>query len=357
MNIPYPSDYLFERDPLRRCRSFNSSDLFDSYPYQDKVSIDSISVSATDKLETKQLSLIYKIYNWLKSLARSIICPGAKNGNRTFRLQTEITFFDYPRYKESRLGYTLLKKFRIDVNDFSLDSMTLGSKGTKEGKRWVLFSLGNGELFEDRVVNQNELVCQFLKETNANGLFFNYPGYGKSTGAPTKENLTTAYKAMLHVLENHFGAKEIVCYGMSLGGGIQGEALKTHELKKNVKYVFVKDRTFSSIRDVAASIFYPLGSLVSFLDWNIGSVESSKKLQAPEIILQTADVKKATILQNSSSLTYNDGVITKSASLAKALLDSKTTKNKTFIGIPGKHNDPIQDSSLLTKSINIALNN
>ena len=52
------------------------------------------------------------------------------------------------------------------------------------------------------------------------------------------------------------------------------------------------------------------------------SVESSKKLQAPEIIMQTAKIKGYKELNDSSKI-IDDGVIQANASLGKALLDDK----------------------------------
>ena len=93
-------------------------------------------------------------------------------------------------------------------------------------------------------------------------------------------------------------------------------------------------------------------------NWNIESKTSSKYLQAPEIILQTAKVNSYEVLADSSKI-IDDGVISKKDSLAKALLDSKKClkNNKVFIGMPGNHSTAIQDPSYLVSKIEAFLTN
>jgi hypothetical protein len=156
---------------------------------------------------------------------------------------------------------------------------------------------------------------------------------------------------------NGIGAKEIIGYGHSIGSGVQSDALKTHELKKDIKYVFVKSRTFSDLSTVASTLASkPLGFLVKMLGWNMDCVESSKNLQAPEIIMQTANVKKYEELKDSSKI-INDGIITANASLAKALLEDNQypRKNKVFIGMRETHNAGLKDPSFLAQKIEALL--
>ena len=106
-----------------------------------------------------------------------------------------------------------------------------------------------------------------------NAIVFNYPGVGASSGLPNRQAMAKTYRAMLNFLEdrtNGIGATEIIGYGHSIGGGVQGDALKTHELKKDVKYVFVKSRTFSDLSTTASLLMAkPFGFLVKILGCNI----------------------------------------------------------------------------------------
>lgn len=251
------------------------------------------------------------------------------------------------------------KRITVEVDGYKIDATIVGKASTLNNGRWMLASNGNGEFYEDKLSYSHDFK-QILSEVNGNAIVFNYPGVGASSGLPNRQAMAKAYRAMLNLLEdqkNGIGAKEIIGYGHSIGGGVQGDALKTHELKKDVKYVFVKSRTFSDLSTTASILTSkPVGFLVKMLGWNMDSVESSKKLQAPEIIMQTAKVKGYKELNDSSEI-IGDGVIPANASLAKALLeDNKCPKhNKVFIGMQERHNERLNDPSFLAKKIEALL--
>ena len=259
------------------------------------------------------------------------------------------------RSKISLDGACKYKRITVEVDGYKIDAMIVGTASTLNNGRWMLASNGNGAFYEN-LLSYKSGFHQILREVKSNAIVFNYPGVGASSGLPNRQAMAKAYRAMLNLLEdqkNGIGAKEIIGYGHSIGGGVQGDALKTHELKKDVKYVFVKSRTVSDLSTTASTLTCkPLGFLVKVLGWNIDSVESSKKLQAPEIIMQTANVKGYEELNDSSKI-IGDGVIAVNASLAKALLEDNKCprKNKVFIGIQERHNTPLHDSSFLAKKI------
>lgn len=264
----------------------------------------------------------------------------------------------------SRLAISLdgewkYKRITLEVDGYKIDATIVGKASTLNNGRWVLPSNGNGEFYEDHL-SWCDGFKRILTEVNSNAIVFNYPGVGASSGLPNRQAMAKAYRAMLNLLEdreNGIGAKEIIGYGHSIGGGVQSDALKTHKLKNDIKYVFVKSRTFSDLSATASILINkPIGFLVKILGWNMDSVESSKKLKAPEIILQTANVKEYEELKDSSKI-INDGVIPANASLAKALLeDNKCPKqNKVFIGMREGHNHGLTDPSFLAKKIEALL--
>ena len=157
------------------------------------------------------------------------------------------------------------------------------------------------------------------------------------------DRLKNTYLAMLQFLEEKIKAKEVIGYGHSLGGGVQGDALCDYEFKSDMQYVFIKDRTFSNLAAVASSIVHPwIAPLISMLGWNIDSIESSKKLSCLEVIIQAAHVETPA----TSSDVLDDGVITKEASLASSLLDLQRS-DKIYIGLGSafmrEHDDPHGD--------------
>lgn len=259
------------------------------------------------------------------------------------------------------------KRLTIAVDGYHIDATILGKPSTLGNGRWMLYSNGQQELYEEKLSNEKHGVKfrQILSKIEGNAIIFNYPGVGSSSGLPSKQAMTKAYLAMLKFLEddvNGIGAKQIIGYGYSMGGAVQGEALKAHTLKEGINYVFVKDRTFSDLSKTAASWFKPnlltylinqlLSSLVKILGWNMNTTVSSKKLEAPEIIMQTAKVENYTILENSSLITH-DKIIASKASLAKALLDDKSCPktSKTFIGMKETHNSTLISPDYIAQHI------
>jgi len=246
------------------------------------------------------------------------------------------------------------KRITIAVDDYKVDAMIIGKASTLGNRRWVLASNGNGEFYEEKPFSKFQLV---LDAMNGNAIVFNYPGVGASSGSPNRQAMAKAYRALLRFLEDQdkgVGAKEIIGYGHSIGGGVQGDALNTHKLKEDVKYVFVKSRSFSDLATTVSILTRSsfLGFLVKFLGWNMDPVEASKKLQVPEIIMQTADVKDYEVLENSSKI-MDDGIIPVKSSLAKVLLDDNQSlkSEKLFIGMHEGHNDELEDPSYLVEKI------
>lgn len=236
-----------------------------------------------------------------------------------------------------------VKRLAIKVDGYVIDAAIISKRSTLDNGRWVLASNGNNALLEEKILecsDGNEFT-RILSEMDGNGLVFNYPGVGSSTGMPSRAAMAKAYRAMLTFLEdqeNGIGAKEIIGYGHSIGGASQGEALKSHKLKQGIKYVFIKSRTFSTMSKAASELkrdipilSKPVGFLTKVLGWNMSSVSSSKKLKAPEIIIQTED---------DSQKILDDGIITAKASLGKKLMDSSRfpQENKRFMGIKEGHN-------------------
>ncbi len=248
------------------------------------------------------------------------------------------------------------KRVAVHVDGYVVDAMLFGKKETLDNGRWVIASNGNGEFYEQKLGDHS--FKQLLVELDANALVFNYPGVEGSSGWPSRSAMVKAYRAMLTLLEDPdkgIGAKEIVGYGHSIGGGVQADALAQHTLRSDVKYVFIKSRTFSTLASVAASLTNRLlGFLAWVFGWSFNTLDSSKKLKVPEIILQTAKVPEYTDIQSRPDLIVHDGVIPAEPSLAKGLLNSTEPYKgiKHFIGIPEGHNESLSDTRFLAGKVN-----
>jgi len=259
------------------------------------------------------------------------------------------------------------KRFTIEVDGNKIDAAIMGKVSTFANGRWLLNSNGNCQFYEDILAGDD--VREFkriLMTIDSNAIMFNYPGVGASSGVPSQDTMVKAYKAIMALLENKedgIGAQEIIGYGHSIGAGVQGEFLKKARLKDDIKYVFVKSRTFSDLpAEIASVTSRLLGFVARIFGWNMGSVESSKRLQVPEIILQTARVPKTQEFADAAQIRHDD-IIAPEASLAHALLKDKhgTAKkngNKVFIGIREGHNQTLNHwtVSMLSDKIKSFLN-
>jgi hypothetical protein len=277
------------------------------------------------------------IYNIIHGLVGKIIILASFQSQTDISLENSI--YDYNKYK----------RFTIDVNGYKIDTLIVGTKETFEKKRWLVANMGNGMHHEDGVNSE-----QIAKARSCNAIFFNYPGVGASTGLPNRVAMRDSYRAVLQFIEE-LGAKEIIGYSYATGGGFQADALNGYELKEGVKYVFIKDRTFSSLPDIAGNlVFRPAKWFLKLMGWNMDSVESSKVLSCGEIVMQKGISKQCKLINSSDELAKNDGVIIKNASLAKALMDDPTMlSNKCCLAIPEYHNDQISKATdkMLSKTI------
>jgi len=248
-------------------------------------------------------------------------------------------------------GYAV-KRFTVLVNGRNVDAILVGKREQINNGRWILYSNPNAVSFEEAVCRSE--VSKRMDKLQANYLFFNYPGVGCSEGAPNQEDMVASYKAMLHILEDQVGAKEIICWGTSIGGGVQGSALEEYKLKEDVKYVFVKDQTFSSIDQVPNEMLTSdlkkikgAGAVIQGVNvnkkvqqsgWTLGSVASSEKLAREgkkEVIIQNTD--DGNNPKKVSDIT-GDGVIPKTAALASKLLESPSpSPDRHYIGVQAEH--------------------
>jgi hypothetical protein len=291
------------------------------------------------------------VYKLLHAFAGKLIviasCPAfLGKGSRTYDLD------GLKKIRKSGLSKEWkYKRFSVDTDGYRIDACIIGKANTLGNVRWVLASNGNAAFYENKLSDHS--FKQILTELGGNAIVFNYPGVGASTGMPSRRAMAKAYRAMLKFLEDKkegIGAEEIIGYGHSFGGGVQGDALRSYDLNQDIKYGFVKSRTFSDLStDVSIIMNRFLGFLVKLLGWNIDTVASSKELRAPEIIMQTASFFSATELTNENAHhIMDDGIIPLEASLAKKLLNTEQQfkGKKYFMGIYETHNIDLKDGTI-----------
>lgn len=296
------------------------------------------------------------LYQLIHSLAGKLILPSSSSKYRfeTLRMfnrgrDSKNQFKDWNVFRAALIPKAgddnwKVKRITIRVDGQAIDAVIMGKAATLNNGRWMLYSGGNGESYETTLATSK--INPILSEINANAILFNYPGVAASEGMANRTSMEKTYRAMLNFLEdkkNGVGAKEIVGYGFSIGGGVQGSSLHNYKFKADVKYAFVKDRSFSTLRQTVSKILSPpLGGLTALLGWNFDSVKSSSKLSKPEIIIQAGIKTLARDITNEKfedfhpnffkretlykMLVSSDGVIHEDATLASELLKM----NKAF---------------------------
>lgn len=261
----------------------------------------------------------------------------------------------------NRRGFEV-KPLKVDVDGYMIDAQIIGKKENLNNGKWTLFSGGNAMFCNEHYPSAIE---NYLELSNNNLITFNYPSVGFSKGAvPSKQACVKALQGLLKMLEDKklgIAAKEITLWGLSLGGGVVGEALKHHVPQEGVKYVAVKDRTFSNLSDVVYNIGtetaknFPLPDLLKTLvvyvawiatkifGWDLNSEASLDNFKGHEIILQTVtketldpiEDKRVIEITEVNDIELNDGVIAKDVSLANAILSKRSKENRANISVLG----------------------
>lgn len=102
-----------------------------------------------------------------------------------------------------------------------------GIFGIEENAPIVLYFGGNGE-------NASTRVLRLLKEEKerepfekCNFIFFDYPGYGKSSGMPSEASLKEYGTSAYHWVKNNYPDSKIIIMGFSIGTGVANYVAST----------------------------------------------------------------------------------------------------------------------------------
>jgi len=245
---------------------------------------------------------------------------------------------DPETYSKHTSELLMAKRISVVVDGKKIDAMMFGKKGNLNNKKWVLVSNGNGSTLESTLAFNSTTVVEQVNKLGFNFLIYNYQGIAGSEGWVTRNTMVNTHRGMLRFLEDNkrgIGAKKIIQLGVSIGGGVQGQAMRAHKLLKSIKYVFVKYLTFSCISKVPRNPILAL--LLRIFGWEFSSTYSSKRLEKkkkPEIVIQKAQK----LNPSKASMIEGDGLIHKKSAHAYNLLSEKTKwKHKKFIGVSVQH--------------------
>ncbi|MDX2131616.1 MAG: alpha/beta fold hydrolase [Planctomycetota bacterium] len=113
----------------------------------------------------------------------------------------------------------------------------------------VIFCHGNAELIDDRL--------DVMREYSSRGvgvLLMEYPGYGRSTGAPSETSIREAGARFFDLLAGfpEVDPSRIVAHGVSLGGGAAGQIARERPVAG-----LVLTSTFTSVASFAGRYYVP----------------------------------------------------------------------------------------------------
>jgi uncharacterized protein len=183
----------------------------------------------------------------------------------------------------------------------------------KKPRAVMLYTEGNG----GNITNRRDVLTLFRDRLKCSILVFDYQGYGKSEGSPSREGILADARAARRWLAKRTGVaeNEIVLVGQSLGGSVAVD-LAARDGARGL----VLENTFSSLADVTESHF---GRMAGRLVTNqLDSATRIKDYKGP--LLQTHG-------DNDSVVPFAQG---------RRLFEA-ANEPKRFVAVPGgDHNDP-----------------
>lgn len=146
-----------------------------------------------------------------------------------------------------------------------------------EGRPTVLFLHGNAQSVYDWA-----LMREDLRSVDCGLLVIDYPGYGKSSGAPSEQSLYAAGRAALAWLTDEQGLspQEIIVHGKSLGGGVAAEICMNQELLG-----IILESTFTSILAVIKAWVPIIPASATIKEERYDSIAKLQALKSPILVI------------------------------------------------------------------------
>lgn len=238
----------------------------------------------------------------------------------------------------------IVRKIALYKSGTKYDAVLITHQDTIVNGNWTINALGNGmtmECFISGVAKEN-----FRNKCNT--LLINGPSVSHSGGWPTRYQMGAGFEVGLKFLEREVRATHIIMHGFSLGSGMIGEAILTHDftegMKKDIRYLSISDRSFSRLSSIAAAlvgkivkpIFYLTGTELD----GVGAALKLSQLGIRQIVIQ----------HRSKDGTGSDHVIPDNCSLAYELHKDSTFENKIFL-----ESESITHNGLLPRNIEESL--
>lgn len=193
-----------------------------------------------------------------------------------------LLFFNWYEYQ---VIYHPVKRAISDYRDLQLEDVFMTDEQIgkihgvyKEQNRdlVILYSHGNAGNITYNLGN-----LKFLDQTSYSYLMYDYPGYGKSEGSPSEENVygsgQTAYDFLIK--EKKYRPDQIILHGQSMGGAVSIE-LAT----KNPVRSVVVESSLTSTHDAARKLFSFFPAKL-FITNKYVNIEKVKQLDVPILFI------------------------------------------------------------------------
>lgn len=176
---------------------------------------------------------------------------------------------------------------------------------------WVLHCHGNGANIAARLG-----TLHMLASCGVGVVFFDYRGYGKSTGAARQEAdlLADAEAACQYLVGRGIPSERLVIFGESLGGGVAAALAERHPPRG-----LILQSTFTSVVDRASQL-YPYLPVRWLSKFRLDTLSRIGKLSCPKLILHSA---------GDEVIPYAHG----------RKLFATASEPKRFVELSGGHND------------------
>lgn len=141
-----------------------------------------------------------------------------------------------------------IDRFWINTEKASCEAWFMPPPDRKGPSPTIIFAHGNAERIEEWVV-----PFQSFTSMGFGVLLVEYPGYGRSRGAPTQKNITRIMTRAFDTLaaRKEVDAERIIAMGRSIGGGA------VCRIPMDRPAAIVLTSTFTSIRAFAHSFLFP----------------------------------------------------------------------------------------------------
>jgi len=212
-----------------------------------------------------------KLFRWTKIII-IIYCSA---GIAFYYLQEKLLFHPVPLPSDYQYKFNVpFKEINIPLN--AKDNLNLVQFFPKDStpKGVVLYFHGN----RDNINRYAKYAVNFTKH-GYEVWMIDYPGYGKTTGKLTEQNLYMQAEEMYKLANTKFEKNNIIVYGKSLGSGI-GSWLAS----KNTCKQLILETPYYSIPDLFSTYapIYPVNAMTHF---KFPNGEYLKEVKAPVIIL------------------------------------------------------------------------